>query len=236
MKFRPRPLAILTAAVLGALPATAVRAQWYSSYPPAGTYRDGAQPQQPYAVEVAPNTYVIHRPAKSRSKTRARCLDCEQPAGERPRRTHADRVLIEELAKRHVQTKVVHTTKTVREKPVVIEHERVVDDPPRIIERRHITEDAPGRGFIHQRREVGTEEVVIQPGGRRTEAERPVEHKHAKQKRAAHDVNRKRTAHDASQKRVIDADAEITILGPDRMSIRLFRKGHGKDANAEEMQ
>ena len=31
----------------------------------------------------------------------------------------------------------------------------------------------------------------------------------------------------AAQSRVIDADAEVTILGPDRMNIRLFRKGRG---------
>ena len=35
-----------------------------------------------------------------------------------------------------------------------------------------------------------------------------------------------------SKKRVIKADAEITILGPDRMSIRLFRKGQGPKAGA----
>ena len=29
------------------------------------------------------------------------------------------------------------------------------------------------------------------------------------------------------QSRVIDADAQVTILGPDRMDIRLFRKGRG---------
>ena len=29
------------------------------------------------------------------------------------------------------------------------------------------------------------------------------------------------------QQRVIDADAQVTILGPDRMNIRLFRKGRG---------
>ena len=28
--------------------------------------------------------------------------------------------------------------------------------------------------------------------------------------------------------RVIDADAQVTILGPDRMNIRLFRKGRGR--------
>ena len=37
--------------------------------------------------------------------------------------------------------------------------------------------------------------------------------------------------------RVIHADAEITILGPDRMSIRLVRKdGQGLDASAREPQ
>ena len=32
---------------------------------------------------------------------------------------------------------------------------------------------------------------------------------------------------DRGQSRVIDADAQVTILGPDRMNIRLFRKGRG---------
>ena len=33
--------------------------------------------------------------------------------------------------------------------------------------------------------------------------------------------------------RVIRAEAEITILGPDRMSIRLFRKRRGGDGEPE---
>jgi hypothetical protein len=32
---------------------------------------------------------------------------------------------------------------------------------------------------------------------------------------------------------VIRAEAEVTIIGPDRMSIRLFRKRDGSDANAK---
>jgi hypothetical protein len=103
--------------VVGALPAASAQAQWCGSYP-SGPNGPSMSPQQPYPVEVAPNTHVIHR------------VDCERPAAERPRRSHADRVLIDELAKRHVKTKVIHTTKAVREKPVVIEHERVVHDPP----------------------------------------------------------------------------------------------------------
>ncbi len=36
----------------------------------------------------------------------------------------------------------------------------------------------------------------------------------------------------SQQGRVIRAEAEVTIIGPDRMSIRLFRKRHGANANA----
>lgn len=35
------------------------------------------------------------------------------------------------------------------------------------------------------------------------------------------------TRRNGSQPRTIKADAEVTILGPDRMNIRLFRKGRG---------
>jgi hypothetical protein len=35
--------------------------------------------------------------------------------------------------------------------------------------------------------------------------------------------------------RIIHAEAEVTILGPDRMSIRLYRKPDGRDANAKAM-
>jgi hypothetical protein len=232
MTLTPRKTTVLAAALLGLLPVTGAQAQWYSSYPQAPGSSNTAPPQQSYAIEVAPNTYVIHRPDKTRATTHVRCVkDCEQPVSDRPR-THANRELIEELVKRHkkhegtVSTEVVNTTKVVREKPVVIEHERVVDDPPRVIERRHITEDAPGRGLIKHRREVGQEDVVIEPGGAPAEAKRS-----AKAKRALREVKIK----DDNGKRVIRAEAEVTILGPDRMSIRLFRKGHGKgsDANAE---
>jgi hypothetical protein len=228
-----RNSAVLAAALLGLLPVTGAQAQWYSSYPQAqGGY--GAQPPQSYAVEVSPNTYVIHRPDKTRATTRVRCVkDCDQPASERPR-SHANRELIEELVKRHkkregtVSTEVINTTKVVRRKPVVIEHERLVDDPPRVIERRHITEDAPGRGLIKQRREVGHEDVVIEPGGAPSQPKRS-----AKAKRALREAKTNEPKESVG-KRVIRAEAEVTILGPDRMSIRLFRKGQkARDANAE---
>jgi hypothetical protein len=34
------------------------------------------------------------------------------------------------------------------------------------------------------------------------------------------------------KQRVIRAEAEVTILGPDRMTIRLFRKGQGSNAKS----
>jgi hypothetical protein len=228
MTLTPRKSTVFAAALLGLLPVTGAQAQWYSSYPQAPGSAASAPPQQSYAIEVAPNTYVIHRPDKTRATTHVRCVkDCEQPVSERPR-THANRELIEELVKRSTKTKVINTTKVVREKPVVIEHERVVDDPPRVIERRHITEDVPGRGLIKHRREVGQEDVVIGPGGMPAEAKRS-----AKAKRAVREAKTKEPK-ESTGKRVIRAEAEVTILGPDRMSIRLFRKGQkGRDANAE---
>jgi hypothetical protein len=117
------------------------------------------------------------------------------------------------MAKRHSKTKDIYSARTVREKPVVIEHEREVEDALRIIERRHFTEDAPGCGLIRHRRNVAEEDVVIQKGGSPAKIER-----HAKIKR------------EASSR----PDAEVTILGPDRMSICLFCKRRGPNgANGE---
>ena len=215
MNSRTFKSAILAAAVIGFVPITGAQAQWYSSYPHAPA---GANPSAPYAIEVAPNTYVIHRPTKRDA--------VEQLPADRPR-THAKRELIEELAKRNnkrkdIQTVTVNTKKIVRGKPVVIEHERVVDDPPRVIERRHITEDAPGRGIIKKRREVATEDVVIDEGGSHRDAKRSIK---------SVTKSKQVVVRENGRTRVIKAEAEVTILGPDRMSIRLFRKG--RDANAE---
>lgn len=224
MTYRSLTVALLAAAAV-MLPAAGARGQWYSSNPPAPY----GSPPQPYAVEVAPNTYVIHRPETSRARPPVRQVEAAPTAEERPRR-HADRALIEEMVRRHskrndIKVTTVNTTKTVRNKPIVIEHQRVVDAPPRVIERRHITEDAPGRGLIKQRREVATEDVVVEPGGMPREP---------KPRTVARHKVREAEVKEPSGKRVIRAEAEVTILGPDRMSIRLFRKGRGgKDAKAE---
>ena len=174
---------------------------------------------QPYAVEVAPNTYVIHRPAPSRYPY-VTCVNCgatsissAAPAPSKPRFDHPikpnDPALIEQLRKRYGDSEgkeketVINTRKVVREKPIVHETTRVVEDPPRVIERRHIVEDLPP-----------------------TKASR----RHAQASADESDVDAKP---EANQTRVIRAEAEVTILGPDRMSIRLFRKRGEPEAKAK---
>ena len=197
---------ILALAAAAMLPAAA-QAQAYASAQPAPLYPYAVQPgqaAQPYAVEVAPGRYVIHRPAASAYPYVNCARDCQATPEHHARRRaeraslHNDPVLIEELRRRRVKRDVVNTTRIVREKPIVIEHQRVVDDPPRVIERRHYVEDQP-----KPRKRVATVESEVAPPLARD-----------------------------GKSRVIHAEAEVTILGPDRMSIRLFRK-RGGDAKAE---
>lgn len=210
-------------AVLAAslLPVTAVQAQYYAGTPPplypyVVQNSNGVQTAQPYAVQVAPNTYVIQRPAPPRNYPYVRSVHANKaepaPKARRFDRPHkpVDRALIEELRKRSKAKQdakrdeadrpqnnraVINTTKIVRDPPIVVETQRVVDDPPHIIE-RHVVADEPvsSRGIINTNRS------------------------------ASRDTGEGR---DDTKRRVIEADAEVTILGPDRMSIRLFRKGHG---------
>ena len=199
----------------GLLPVTAVQAQSYISASPPPLYPYDTRSTQPYAIQVAPNTYVIQRPAEQqrnypyvRGGRSGGSVAAPKPGRfDRPHKP-VDHALIDELRKRHNKSqqikteqadtepaarqpagRVINTTKIVRDAPVVRETRRYVDLPPRVIE-RHVDED------------TGTVETEQRPS------------------RAD------------NKKRVIAADAEVTILGPDRMSIRLFRKGQGPKANA----
>ena len=191
------PMTVLLAAV--ALPAAA-QAQAYAS--PAPMYPYAAQPgpdyHGPYAVEVAPGRYVIHRPDGQRAYPYVRCTrDCDAGRWEHRGRHHSaewSREHSHPERLRHYEPRkidVVNTTRVVREQPVVVEHERVVEDPPRVVERRHYVEDRPAR-----RSRVATVEMEAAPPSARD-----------------------------GKARIIRAEAEVTILGPDRMTIRLFRKG-----------
>lgn len=201
MNNRPRHMIGLAVMAAGLLPATAAQAQYYGaaySQQPPPLYPYEAQRNQPYAVQVAPNVYVIKRPVQSRNDPyvdRHVARRGRAPKSDRPHKRN-DPALIEELRHRHSSKReVINTRRIVREPPLVIETKRVVDDPPRIVERRHYVDDPAPAPVRHKQAVVIKER---EPG--------------------------KRPSRDNTKKRVIEADAEITIIGPDRMNIRLFRK------------
>jgi len=179
------------------------QAQWYSSVQSAP--QPGRTVSQPYAVEVAPGAYVIHRPEEARPARATRRAHRATPAAKiRSSRSKNDPALIEELRQRASggPKTVVDTVKVVRKKPKVVETTRYVDDPPRVVERYTVIDDSDG------------EKKVI---AETPQADAPVAGKDHKATK--------------NQKRVIQADAEITVLGPDRMTIQLYRKGQrGKSA------
>jgi hypothetical protein len=205
-------IAAFVTALAAVLPASA-QAQYYGQAQvyaqPAPLYPYAVQ-QQPnaYIVQPAPNGYVIQQQAAPRAYPYARTQRPTEPDVmadyRRHQHQHNDHALIEELRKRsHPKQTVINTEQVVRDPPVIIEKKRVVQDPPVVIERRHYVEDAPAKPSRRSRAAV-------------VERDQPALDKGS-----------------ASEKsRVIRAEAEVTILGPDRMSIRLFRKARGTDANA----
>ncbi|MDO9411701.1 MAG: hypothetical protein Q7T81_03885 [Pseudolabrys sp.] len=200
-----RNAAFLILAAAALMPLSA-QAQYASALPPLYPYV--AQPSQPYAVQVAPGTYVIQRPNETRQRRHARDTNVtgsinprSTPAAARTR-SKADPALVEELQDRVTgknasgKKRTIETTREVREKPVVIETKRYVDLPPRVVERYVDEAGKPIRGKNNRVATASADEPLLDnPKGK------------------------------GNERRVINAEAEITIIGPDRMSIRLFRKG-----------
>ncbi|MCW5693913.1 MAG: hypothetical protein KIT48_16265 [Pseudolabrys sp.] len=194
---------VVTAAILVMGPA---QAQYYSSVqqspPPLYPYQQQPRAAQPYAIEVAPGTYVIQRPGEARAHGRRVHRPAPAVRSQAKAVRKNDPRLIDELKQRAAGTKTstINTTKIVRLKPKVVETTRYVDDPPRVVERYTVVDDANGEKKVvvdlppHDRRGAGKN-----AGGRG-------------------DIGK-------NEKRVIQADAEITVLGPDRMTIQLYRKG-----------
>ena len=276
-------VAVVATAAL--LPLSA-QAQSYSSYP-RQTQGYPYVARQPYAIQVAPGTYVIQRPKAERR----RAARSEHARAERARaRVHNDPAVIEELRRHHsrhaarhkFERKVMrqgtlhgtrHVTRhgkvtVVRGKPVVVVRRRVVDDPPRVIVRPHLIDEYPrGRGLFHHPPPVRIErdlppyveqapgEALPLPPSWHREY-RPVERHGARKVRdieakASAKANAKASGKARPQvetrkvvvrglggdHRTIRAEAEVTILGPDRMNIRLFRQGNAaKVAKAAEGQ
>ena len=148
-------------------------------------------------------------------------------AAPKPQRTHADRDLIEELRRRDARRTAKKAAKKAEKRAAldagrhagrkpdqVINTKRIVREKPLVIETRRVVEDPPR--VIERRHYV--DDVPAPPRRGHTGS-----------------IARKRAGND--DPRVIHADAEITILGPDRMSIRLVRKdGQGLDADARAPQ
>jgi hypothetical protein len=212
----PIKLFVSASLMAAGLPAVSAQAQIHmASAQPAPLYPYMVQSNQPYAIEVAPNVYEIKRPGKTRDypylhgggNQVSKPTPAPAPAPKASRFDRppkpADRALIEELRKRAPIKKTVINTT------------KIVRDPPVVIETQRIVDDPPR---IIERHHVVEDD---QPGPRRKAAviaEREPE---------------KSAAGKDEKVRVIRAEAEVTILGPDRMSIRLFRKGQGTKAKAQ---
>jgi hypothetical protein len=214
-------------------PAAIAQAQYYGppATQPPPLYPYVVQQGQSYAVQVAPNTYVIQRPEQTAAYPRVRHAERPAQRFDRPHKP-VDHALVEELRKRNDKKKearaegnesVVRTTKIVRDPPVVVVHKRYVDDPPRVIERDFIADEPArskcGRGILEH---CGNASAPPQPSAPNApsaaNAPSPVV----------------REGGERGGKRVIHAEAEVTILGPDRMSIRLYRKGRDPEAKAQD--
>lgn len=216
MMVAARPFAVLVIAAAVTVPAGA-QAQYYGAAPQgAPLYPYAVQPSQPYAVEVAPGTYEIRRPQARRQypyEGRTSPRHRVEHAKQRIRRavTRNDPAVIEELKQRHAAKRNAPIDETK-----VINTRKVVRGKPIVIETTRVVDDPP-KVIVRKRYVDDTPTASIPRGKQKVEIEEQAPAK----------------AHEG-KKRVIEADAEVTIIGPDRMSIRLFRKRGGQaKASAE---
>jgi len=208
MKNSFRKLAVLTAIAAALLPATAARAQLFGSAysQPAPFYPYAARQEQPYVVQPVPGAYLVRRPLHARVRHSARCRDCgvhrsvprHARAAARFDRPHkrADRALIEELRHRH------------NGKGQGRETTRIVREAPVVVVHRRVVDDPPRvivRGDAAE--DAAVDMRTVPPASEQHYAGRGL-------------------IGSGRGPRVIHAEAEITIMGPDRMSVRLYRKRH----------
>jgi len=211
------------AAFAASLPATAVQAQYYIAsaqpaplYPYAVQNSNGIQTSRPYAIEVAPNVYEIKRPGGQRAYPYVRDGGHanHKPAAE-PKATQETKPPRFDRQPKPADRALIEELRKRPAKKTVVNTTKIVRDAPVVIETQRIVDDPPriieryhvvGDAPARSRRKPA---VVAE-----RETEKPVPGKDEKV-------------------RVIRAEAEVTILGPDRMSIRLFRKGQGAKAKAQ---
>jgi hypothetical protein len=170
-------------------------------------------PLYPYVVQQQP--YVYPQPQYAQPypyvrtpQVRSVRRDNYAPrASEPPRKvSRTDPVLVEELRKsRHKKKNVVVVEK--KDKDVEIDTKRVVREKPVVRKHVRVVDDPP----IVVQREISEEgQVLSEQRVPTAQAQAPI-----------------------SGGRVIHAEAEVTILGPDRMNIRLYRKNDRSDAQAK---
>jgi len=229
-----RRLALIAVCAVGLAPATAAQAQWYggrAGQRPAPLYPYELQPGQAYAVQVGPGTYVIHHPGQryGYSGARHRIAPAATP---RPKRTRASRALIEELRRRDAQRAASLAARRAAKHAAALKRaaarqaakkfanraakkaaERAAKRAPRKVEKtagRKPDKIIRASEVVHDKPLVIVKRRVVEEPVRVITRRHYVDNAPAR----ARDV----------EPRVIHADAEITILGPDRMSIRLVRK------------
>jgi hypothetical protein len=204
---------IIAAAIVLSAASTA-QAQYYAQPAPLYPYvaqQQYAYPQpqyapQPYPYVQSPN--VRHVPQQY------------QPRASQPRKvSKTDPALVDELRKGHKKKKVVVDDRKKDKKEVVvidkddkkvaIDKKVVVREKPVVRKRIRVVDDPP----IVVRREIDENGQVIS------------------QQSQAQILPPATPGHGGG--RVIHAEAEVTILGPDRMNIRLYRKSDGREANAK---
>jgi hypothetical protein len=204
IKKRIHIVALATAATI--VFGNAAQAQYVSSYPqPAPLYPYVAQPQYyPQPQYAQPYPYVQSPHVRSVPRRHS-----APRASEPPRKvTKTDPTLVDELRKRGHKKKDKEVV-VVDKREVEIDKKVVVREKP--VVRRHIrVVDNPP---IVVRREIDENgQVLSEQRVPPVQAQSPAP---------------------MGGGRVIHAEAEVTILGPDRMNIRLYRKNDGRDAQAK---
>ena len=198
-------VAVLTTA--GVLFASTAPAQYVSSYAqPTPLYPYVVQQPQYYPQpQYAPQPYPYVQPGPNMRRVPR---DYGARASEPARKvSKTDPELVEELRSKGRKKKADNDT-VVDNKDVKIDKKVVVREKPIVRKHIRIIDNPP---IVVQREIDENGQVLSEQRVPTVQAQAPA----------------------PIAGRVIHAEAEVTILGPDRMNIRLYRKGDGRDAQAK---
>jgi hypothetical protein len=184
-------------------------AQYYAQpaplYPYVSQQGQYVYPQPQYAPQSYPYVQSSHVRSVPRQHGEPRASEPDRKVGK------TDPVLVEQLRKRHKKKDVVLSE---GKKDIEIDKKRVVREKPIVRTHIRVVDDPP----IVVQREINEQGQVL------SEQRLPT---------VQAQVPAQQLPPPPAGGRVIHAEAEVTILGPDRMSIRLYRKNDGRDANAK---